>query len=245
MTAAAALPQPTPSPDPGDDQDSLVIPHRFVRILAVLRALLGFGQQRMTGLEQSWPQLTSAITRAFGSTDWDKTWWDVTWGLLLLEALTDWLKDRLAKLRDGVDIEELLLPPPPRRRSRSKAARAQAAEGQDNAAQPDAAQQEEDDRFRTTDDIVAWMRVDAELVVRHNTIGKTVAEICRYLGVHPAELGEDLWRDVRSVIEAEGGSLGALRDHLTQCWRTIEGTVPPNFASLFKPDPPATGPPFG
>ena len=60
---AAALPQPPPSPDPGDDQSGFVIPHRFVRILAVLRALLGFGQQRMTGLEQSWPQLTAATTR--------------------------------------------------------------------------------------------------------------------------------------------------------------------------------------
>jgi hypothetical protein len=242
MTTAAALSQPAPSPDPGGDQGGFVIPHRFSRILAVLRALLGFGQQRMTGLEQS-GQVTAAITRAFGTTDWDHIWWDVTWGLLLLEALTDWVKQQVAKLRDGFDIQELPLPPPPYKPARSKAARTQAAGTPDDAAQPDGVQ-EPDQRFETTDDLIAWMRVDAEWVVRQNTIGETVAEICRYLGALPADLGDALWRDIRTVIEAEGGSLRALRDHMTQAWRTIEGTVPPDFAACFTLDPPATGPPF-
>src|SRR5690242_13166088 len=170
MSAANALAEPTPPPDPLGDQDDFVIPHRILRILAVIRALLDFGHQRMGYLEQS-GELTSAFTRAFGSADWDKIWWDVTWGLLLLEALTERLKNCLAKLRDGGDIEEVLLPPPPRRRSRSKAARPQTTDTQHDAAQPDAAQQEEDDPFRTVDDIIAWKRGDAEMVVRLQPIG--------------------------------------------------------------------------
>src|SRR4051812_12773540 len=105
MSTAAALFEPTHSPDPLGDQGGYDIPHRFARIFAVLRALLGFGQRRIARLEQS-GELTSATTRAFGMTDWDKIWWDVTWGLLLLEALTDWVKERVAKLRDGVDMQE-------------------------------------------------------------------------------------------------------------------------------------------
>ena len=92
MSAANALAEPTPPPDPLGDQDDFVIPHRILRIFAVIRALLDFGHQRMGCLEQS-GELTSAFTRAFGTADWDQIWWDITWGLLLLEALTDWVKD--------------------------------------------------------------------------------------------------------------------------------------------------------
>jgi hypothetical protein len=244
MNTAATLSEPTQRPDPRGDQGGCDIPHRFVRILAVLRALLGFGQRRIARLEQS-GELTAEITRAFGMADWDKIWWDVTWGLLLLEALTDWVWQRVMKLRDGEDDAELEpgLPPPAKRKPRSKAASTQASEMPDNAAHPDDVQAE-DDRFRTVDDIIAWMRVDAEWAVRQDPIGVTIADICRCLGVLPADLGAALWRDVRTVIATEGGSLSGLRDHMTERWCNVEGTVPPDLVACFASDPPATGPPF-
>ena len=183
-TAAVQTSRPEPHQDrPATGADAL---SRTGRLLGLVRALIDYGRQLATTLQQrtASTKLTD-ITRNFGTIDIGEILAHITRGLLRAAALETRLDQRL----------------PPRHA-------APAAVSAPSHRQPRTAPQV-DPSASAAEPRIVRLPTPAEIAaqVRRRPIGAVIADICRDLGIMPSN---PLWRELPLAIIANGGNLATL-----------------------------------
>jgi hypothetical protein len=204
---------------------AVTLSNRTLRVLGLVRALIEYGKQLATTLQQRTHATDlSEVTQHFGTIDIGQILARITRGLLRAAALEARLVSR------------------PIRRRPSRATRSAASPRQPRAARP--AEQTTDAANIRTPQSSAPSDIAAE--IRHHPAGAILVDICRELGIVPSH---SLWRELSHAIVENGGSLVTL--FKDACKRLgLWPTYPPATArpAGSPPHPPAakargTGPP--
>jgi hypothetical protein len=222
-TAAVPADCPDPHQDrPATDTDS---PTSTGRLLRLVRALIDYGRQLATTLQQRTTTTNlTAITRNFSTIDIGEILGRIIRGLLRATALEARLDRRLPP-RHAV-------PPAVSAPSHRQPRTAPHADPSAGAAEPRIV------RLPTPAEI--------EAQVRRRPIGAVLADICRDLGITTAH---PLWRELSLAIIVNDGNLASLFKDIfkrVSMWLTNPPATerpaepPPDLASAFAP---ATGPP--
>ncbi len=185
MTTAPTSASQTTSPDPCPDRPatSADTPTRTGRLLNLVRKLIDYGKQLVHTLQQRTATTNLAdVTRNFGTSDIARIIASITRGLHLAAALE-------AKVASRPDRQ----PAAPAETERAPSHR------QPRTAPPKTQTTEELDprlaNMPTPEDIAAQLR--------GRPAGAVIADICRYLGIVPAD---PLWREICHVVMDNGGS---------------------------------------
>jgi hypothetical protein len=217
MSAAPTV-APTNSPDPSLDRRAAGAdaPSRAVRLLGLVRKLIGYGKELANTLRQPAPAARLAtVTQHFGNIDIALILSLITRGLHRAAALEARLVSRAV------------------RETAEPAATSTPSRRQPRAAQPAAHSPESRvARLPTPRDIAAQ--------VRRRPIGAVIADICRDLGILPSN---PLWRELSDAIVENGGNLATLyQDINKRAWGSIAD--PPRITtSVAAPAQPAPRPP--
>jgi hypothetical protein len=227
MSAPPTAAVPTNRPDPHQDRAATGAdaPSRTGRLLGLVRALIDYGRQLASTLQQRTSATSlSDITRNFGTIDIGEILARITRGLLRAAALEARLDQRLP-LRHAAPAA---VTAPSQRQPRT----APQADPTAGAAEPRIV------RMPTPAEIAAQ--------VRRRPIGAVLADICRDLGIttdHP------LWRELPLAIIANDGNLASLTKDIfkrVSVWlidppaTEYPAEPPPHLPAAFAP---ATGPP--
>ena len=217
-TTAERPNHPDPSPDPATAPAPT--PSRTTRLLGLLRKLIDYGTELARALQQR-PALTTLVTIAlhFGTRDIALILARIARGLELAYALEDKLVSR--PLPETVAKDFLRTPVARKPRTARPAA--------PRAPLPD---------LPTAEEIAA--------ALRNRPAGEVIADICRDLGIVPAN---PLWREIMAVVNEFGGNFVRLFNAVTHrvfawstdpSWLANEGwaEVQAQADSLY-----ATGPP--
>ena len=227
MSAPPAAAVQINRPDPHHDRPapSTDTPTRTSRLLTLVRALIDYGRQHATKLQQRTPTTDlAAITRPFGPIDIAQILARITSGLLRAAALE-------ARLARRLDREQAT----PATLSTSSPRQPRATPPEDRSASPADARLA---RLPTPGDIAAE--------VRRRPIGAVIADICCDLGIVPSN---PLWRELSRAIIANGGSLAALFNdtfkRLSTWLLNPPATAHPAEPAPYRPSTlaPGTGPP--
>ena len=210
MSAAlSSTVQPTNS-DPHQDRPNEASPRSTSRILALVRKLVEYGRNLAVTLQQR----TAAsdlnhINSDFGTRDIARIIACITRGLLRAAALNTRLASR---------PEQPPAAAPAKLATASRRARRAAPSADPTAAPADPKLA----RLPTPDDIAAQ--------VRSRPIGTVIADICRDLGIKPAN---PLWEEISLLIIANGGNLATLYRDInwrSYMWRSsLNGTKNPTL----------------
>jgi hypothetical protein len=194
MTTAPTSASQTTSPDPQQDRPapSVDATTRTGRLLSLVRKLIDYGKQLAATLQQRSVTTNLAdITRNFGTSDIARILASITRGLLLAAALEAKVASR--PIRQPAAPDETA-PTPSRRQPRS-------------ASPEDRTAAEVDPRIAnlpTPEDIADQLR--------RRPAGAVIADICRLLGIVPAD---PLWREICHVVMENGGSFLKLYNEAT------------------------------
>jgi hypothetical protein len=227
MAAPPTAAVPADRPDPHQDRPATGTdaPTSTGRLLGLVRALIDYGRQLATTLQQRTASIKlTDITRNFGTIDIGEILARITRGLLRAAALEARLDQRL----------------PPRHA-------VPAAVSAPSHRQPRTAPQM-DPSASAAEPRIVRPPTPAEIAaqVRRRPIGAVLADICRDFGIttnHP------LWRELTLAIIANDGSLAALTKDIFKrlsVWlidppaTEYPAEPPPHLPSAFAP---ATGPP--
>ena len=227
MAAPPTAAVPADRVDPHQDRPATGTdtPTSTGRLLRLVRALIDYGRQLATTLQQrtTATDLTH-ITRDFGTLDIGEILARITRGLLRAAALETRLDQR----------------PPPRQP-------APAAASAPSRRQPRAAPHV-DPSASAAEPRIVRLPTPAEIAaqVRRRPIGAVLADICRDFGITTAH---PLWRELSLVIIANDGSLASLTQDIfkrVSVWlidppaTEYPAEPPPHLPAAFAP---ATGPP--
>jgi hypothetical protein len=185
---------PTNRPDPHQDRPAIGAdaPSRTGRLLGLVRALIDYGRQLATTLQQRTSATNLAdVTMHFGTIDIGEILARITRGLLRAAALETRLTGRLAREQAAPAAPSIPSPRQPRA--------ARPVDRSASTANPRLA------RLPTPEDIAAE--------VRRRPIGAVIADICRDLGIVPSH---PLWRELPLAIIANGGNLATLVKDILQ-----------------------------
>ena len=161
-------------------------PTRTGRLLGLVRALIDYGRQLASTLQQRTSATNLAdVTMHFGTIDIGEILARITRGLLRAAALETRLSSRLA--REPAEPAAPSAPSPRQPRAARPAGRS--AHAADTGPT----------RLPTPEDIAAE--------VRRRPIGAVIADICRDLGIVPSH---PLWRELPLAIIVNGGNLATL-----------------------------------
>ena len=154
-------------------------------LLGLVRKLIDYGKQLTATLQQYPPATSFPLSPCFaGTIDLGQLLARIACGLQRAVALEARL---LRRARQEEKPAPTSPPPPPRPRAARPAARRAAGAAESLARLPTAA--------------------EIASQVRHRPIGAVIAEICRDLGIMPAN---PLWRDLQQAVLSNGGNLGPL-----------------------------------
>ena len=239
MTPVSTSLVATTDPNSPPDQKHAVCqaaPTNILRLLALLRWIIGYGRDLATSLQQhAEPDRLAGVVRRFRTTDLAHILARIARGLALASALEARLARRAARGRD-------IAPLPLRLRSLPSL---------HDGAKPGKP------RLRCTnlidrppDRLPSAEAIAAEL--RRRPIGAVIVDICRDLGILPGHLKYAEWQELRDAITCYGGNLAtllfketgeALRRRMAAC---LIGDDPagPGSAAPHTPTPTmGTGPP--
>ncbi|HXA22344.1 MAG TPA: hypothetical protein VNW90_08590 [Acetobacteraceae bacterium] len=223
----AAVPADRPDPDQDRQATGTDAPTSTGHLLRLVRALIDYGKQLATTLQQRTASTSlTAITRNFGTIDIGEILARITRGLLRAAALEARLDQR----------------PPPRHAAPAAVTapshrQPRTAPRLDPSASASAAEPRTV-RLPTPAEIAAQ--------VRRRPIGAVLADICRDLGITTAH---PLWRELSLLIIANDGSLASLTKDIfkrVSVWlidppaTEYPAQPPPHLPAAFAP---ATGPP--
>ncbi len=201
MPTAPTSPSHATCPDPHQDRPapSADITTRTGRLLSLLRTLILYGKQLAATLQQRTSAANLAdIARKFGTSDIPRILANITRGLLLAGALEAKVASRPVR-QPAVPAEAEYTP----------------SQRQPRTAPPkDRTAAEPDPRIAnlpTPEDI-------ADLI-RRRPAGAVIADICRLLGIVPAD---PLWREICHVVMANGGSFLKLwKEAMHRIWTPL------------------------
>jgi hypothetical protein len=188
MSAPPTAAVPTNRPDPHQDRAATGAdaPSRTGRLLGLVRALIDYGRQLASTLQQRTSATSlSDITRNFGTIDIGEILARSTRGLLRAAALETRLASRLAREPAAPAAPSIPSPRQPR------AVRPVDRSASTTDTRPT--------RLPTPEDIAAE--------VRRRPVGAVIADIFRDFGIVPSN---PLWRELSLAIIANGGNLATL-----------------------------------
>jgi hypothetical protein len=233
--AMEAPPTPADDTNPRDlqqDQSAVRTPNRTGRLIDLVRKLMAYGANLAITLRQhASANDLSRFTRPFGTSDIALILARITRGLMLAAMLEARLIARINRKEQEPPAGSTASAAPPRK---PRAVRPAARRTPPREWEPDPR--------------LAGMPTEEEIAaeVRRRPVGAVIADICRDLGILPAD---PLWRELSSAIMTNGGCLVRL---FNDTWKRITAWVPdlpPEvlLASLMPDPPPAaacgTGPP--
>jgi hypothetical protein len=219
MTATPNTAALSPLSDPPQDRPAKPTPVRIAEILAVVSVLATYGRHLVQTLEQhAVARGFATIARFFGTVAIDTILAHIQRGLMRAIALERMLRTRAAR---GYDLR-ILAPraPSPRQPPSEDQPDTGQTEDQTPAAaltpEPDAAAQAEARLTRslaateplTLDSLPCMEAIEAE--VRRSPVGRTIAAICRDLGISPSLCDGAFWNRLFDAIRLYRGSLGSL-----------------------------------
>ena len=194
MSAPPTSAAPANPSDPHQDRPPVAtdVPIRTARLFTVLRALIDYGRQLASALQQRTSTTNLAdVTRNFGTIDIAQILACITRGLHRAAALEARLASRLPAA-----------PPAP------VAPPASATRSFPSRRQPPAAPPGDPTASATTPRLARLPTPgDIAAQVRRRPIGAVIADICRDLGIVPSH---SLWRQISMVIIENGGNLATL-----------------------------------
>ncbi len=194
-------------------------PSRSASLLALVHKLIDYGRELAATIRRRAFTDPTSVRCCFGTADVALILARITRGLHRADAL----EARLIRNADRLDAAPQAAPSQPRPRAARPAAAPATADADPRLA-----------RLPTSAQIAAE--------VRRRPIGAVIADICRDLGIMPSH---PLWRELRIVIIANGGSLARLvKDILEQAF-SIAAIAPPGSPAPPPryPAPVPTGPP--
>jgi len=186
VSAPSAATQTNP-PDPPQDRPPAAAdgPKSTGFLLGLVRKLIDYGQKLTATLRQHPPAAIFPLSPHFaGTIDIGQIIARVACGLQRAVAL----EARLLRRARQEEKPAPTSPPPPPRPCAARPAARRAAGAAESLA-----------RLPTAEEIASQ--------VRHRPIGAVIAEICRDLGIMPAD---PLWRDLQQAVISNGGNLGPL-----------------------------------
>jgi hypothetical protein len=224
MSAAQSTAGLSPPPDPAQDRSGKPVPARIGEILAVLSVLTAYGRHLAATLEQrSVARGFATIARYFGTATVDTIMAHILRGLMRASALQRILLRRAARGRDlriptprtVSDLEPpgeatanaglLAASPPPEALTPAEPAAAPAAAS-------DAGEQLVRRIARnqplTLDTMPSMEAIEAQ--VHRCPIGRTLAAICRDLGISPSLCDGMFWNRLFDAIRLHRGSIPSL-----------------------------------
>ncbi len=193
-------------PDPPQDRPvaGVQAPTRTGRLLGLLRKLIDYGKGLASTLQQRNPAAPVAFNaRGFGTIDIALILAHITRGLQLAAALEARVLRRVAHQEAGAASPREPAPAVGSAREAAPAAVSAPSPRNPPAAQP------ADRRAKEADPRLALLPTPEEIAaeVRRRPICAIIADICRDLGIVPAN---PLWQDVTSALIENGGSLVVL-----------------------------------
>ena len=192
-------------PDSQQDRSGHAVPKNIAQLLYVVRILLEYGRHLAATLESRAARPGfSLIARPFGTANLPMILAHLTRGIMRAIALQSLLLKRAATGRD-LEIK------PPRLRSPRTTAKVEDGSVEEQSDQIIAERAEHDapiDPCR----LPTMQQIEAE--VRSRPIGRTIADICRDLGVIPAFCTRDFWDAVMLALACYDGSMLNLLEHM-------------------------------
>ncbi len=224
MSAAQSTAGLSPPSAPPKDRPGRPVPERIAEILAVVSVLATYGRHLALTLEQrAVARGFATIARFFGTNAFDTILAHLHRGLMRAVALERMLRSRAARGRD-------LPMPAPRAASRREPQAEDAPDpGQPAAPTPPEALTPAPDAVTpadlrraeaqvarrlaaieplTLDTLPRMEAIEAE--VRRSPVGRTIAAICRDLGISPSLCDSAFWNRLFDAIRLYRGSLGSL-----------------------------------
>jgi hypothetical protein len=191
-------------PDPQQDRSGHAVPKNIAELLYVVRILLEYGRHLAATLESRAARPGfSLIARSFGTANLPVILAHLTRGIMRAIALQSLLLRRAATGRDL----EIKLP-----RLRSPRTTAQVDGSVEEQSDRMIAERAEHNAPIDPGRLPTMQQIEAE--VRSRPIGRTVADICRDLGVIPAFCTRDFWDAVMLALACYDGSMLNLLDDM-------------------------------
>jgi hypothetical protein len=224
MRAAPNTAGLSPQPAPPKDRPSPPTPARIAEILGIVSVLTAYGRHLAETLEhRAVSRGFATIARFFGTVAFDTILAHITRGLMRALAL-----ERVLVLRAARGRDLRILPPrapSPRRKPAEDAPITAQTPGSvlsailtpdpDAPTQPAApqaharpARSTAETQPLTLDSLPSMQEIEAQ--VRRSPVGRTIAAICRDLGVSPSLCEGGFWNRLFDAIRLYRGSLGSL-----------------------------------
>jgi hypothetical protein len=214
MSAAPDTAGLSSQPAPAQDRCDKPVPARVAEVLAVLTVLTGYGRHLAETLEhRAVSRGFATIARFFGTVAFDTILAHIMRGLMRALALERVLLRRAARGRD------LAVPAPSGRRTTAEAAAdSEPAAGPAVSAvltpEPGAAalarpaRVSGESRSLTLDSLPSMEEIEAQ--VRRSPVGRTIAAICRDLGISPSLCEGGFWNRLFDAVRLYRGNIGKL-----------------------------------
>ena len=206
MNDADATAGLSPPPDPSQDRAKKPVPQNIADVLTLLHILLAYGRHLAATLEhRAAASGFSVIAQFFGTARVPAILARLSRGLLRLQALELVLLARAARGRDLVFLQ-------PRRRAAHEAQPAlpqpPASQTEPQSPRPAPFRRPETDAAPDPANLPTLEQLQAE--IRRRPVGRTIADICRDLGVSPSLCEGSFWNALFEAITWYRGNLPKL-----------------------------------
>ena len=229
MTDAPNTAGLSPRSAPAKDRPARPVPPRIAEILGIVTILAGYGRHLAATLEhRAVARGFATIAQYFGTVTLDTIQAHILRGLMRAIALERLLLLRAARGRDlrtltprtascrapaaqdAADPAPEAAPAPPETLTPEQAAAAQEAARQAAVSRAEArlARRIARDRPLTFDTLPSMEEIEAE--VRRSPLGRTIALICRDLGISPSLCDGAFWGRIFDAIRLYRGSIGSV-----------------------------------
>jgi len=218
MSAATTAADLATPPDPQPDRPGKPVPERIAEILAIAGILAEYGRHLAATIEHRaiWRGFAT-IAQFFGTAAIPRILPYLQRGIMRAVALHRVLQQRAARGRDLVVLarRDRSRRKPPQQPEAAAQPPAALTAGTDPATPPAApapaappARRPGPEEELTLDNLPAMAQLEAE--VRRRPIGRTIADICRDLGVAPTLCAGPFWNRLFMAMHAYRGSVGNL-----------------------------------